>query len=88
MSVRTYVTDDKCPHCDRNILEEITAHVYQEGGKDFQFQCPRCENMLDIEINPVPSFSIAKVEAAQQMREPDESHVAPNPANFFLDQVD
>lgn len=21
-------------------------------------------------------------------REPDESHVAPNPANFFLDQVD
>lgn len=65
MTVRTYVTDELCPFCGCNILEGLCKHVYEEGGRDFEYECPSCEHIVEIEVEPVPAFSISKPEAPQ-----------------------
>ena len=67
MSVHTYITDELCPNCGSNILESLVNHVYAEGGRDFETECPNCKTMLEIEVQPVPAFTIAKVAVKQNM---------------------
>jgi len=50
MSVHTYITDELCPNCGSNILESLVNHVYAEGGRDFETECPNCKTMLEIEV--------------------------------------
>ena len=71
MSVHQYSTDEKCPNCGVNILENLTNHVYSEGGRDFEYECPSCGHGLDIIVQPVPAFSISKLGATQQHMQSD-----------------
>jgi predicted RNA-binding Zn-ribbon protein involved in translation (DUF1610 family) len=71
MSIEIYRTDEKCPNCGVNILRELTNHVYSEGGKDFEYECPSCGCGLEIMIVPVPAFTISKVKSALTQRGAD-----------------
>lgn len=71
MSVHQYSTDEKCPNCGVNILQELSNHVYSEGGKDFEYECPSCGHGLEITVEPVPAFSISEVKSTLTMREAD-----------------
>jgi len=53
--------DNLCPNCRTNIRQELLNHVYSEGGRDFETECPCCETMLEIGVEAVPSFTIAKI---------------------------
>ena len=64
MTVKTYVTDTLCPCCEKDILQSLLNRVYSEGGRDFEWECD-CGNLLSVEVNPVPAFSIMKSEAPQ-----------------------
>jgi hypothetical protein len=68
MSVRTYTTDEICPNCNSNIWEALVNHVFSEGGRDFETECPNCNTMLEIEVQPVPAFTIAKVAVEQSVQ--------------------
>jgi hypothetical protein len=82
MSVRNYVTDEKCPNCDLVILNQLCNHVYSEGGKDFEYECPGCGGMLSIEVEPVPAFAISRLERPNTVLQSDlggtPSPVSPN----------
>lgn len=71
MPFRSYKTDEKCPNCKVDIFNELEAHVFQEGGVGFDFECPSCNTMLVIEIEPVPAFKISRVNAPQHSVQSD-----------------
>lgn len=92
MSVRTYATDETCPVCGVNILEELRQHVYEEGGRDFEYECPSCEHMMYIEVEPVPAFSISTIEssptpdAADLAKAAENDITAEDEAPFFQEE--
>ena len=60
MPVRTFSTDEKCPNCKVNIYDSLHSHVFENGGRDFEFECPSCGRVLEITVEPVPAFKITE----------------------------
>lgn len=55
---KTYTTDTNCPQCTTDIYPELLNHVFQEGGGDFEIECPGCHNILNVTVEAIPSFSL------------------------------
>lgn len=54
--------DDRCPHCERPIdmHSKFEAADYET---EFVCECPGCERKINVIVEQVPNFGLAKIES-------------------------
>ena len=50
---------DTCPNCDAD-LELIKYHDLYDYAADFQMNCPKCEALLNIDVQADPVFYVTE----------------------------
>jgi hypothetical protein len=56
MTIKIFSTDTLCPNCGTDIYSAIHTMLFENGAVDFEFQCPACNIILNVSVEPVPSF--------------------------------
>jgi hypothetical protein len=55
--------DGKCPKCLHDIKKELSTRFWSDiPVYNFEFQCPHCDAILDIEVVPYPVFMVSESE--------------------------
>jgi len=64
MKMQVDIQVNGCPHCEEHLKDEI-YQFWLEGDypQNFDFECPYCNNVFDIEVERLPSFLCSKNEA-------------------------
>jgi len=53
----------QCPYCEADIEKEIDRYFFgQLPGEYFEFECPECNVIMDVEVQGVPEFYTSKQE--------------------------
>lgn len=76
---------EKCPNCDADLSESL--FMYFQGGDcsmNFEYQCPHCSAIIDVEVEAVPQFFCALAERPNTASRPtalaavqNENHALP-----------
>ena len=57
---------EECPYCNKEIREQL--YNWATGmvvGESFEFNCPYCNNTMDVEVSLSPSFYTSKQEGQE-----------------------
>jgi uncharacterized protein with PIN domain len=57
---------EECPYCNQDLSLAI-AHYFRGHlpGNYFEFECPNCNEIMDVEVQAVPEFYTSKQESTQ-----------------------
>jgi hypothetical protein len=48
-----------CTNCNQDISRELARYFYSNlAGTNFEFECPYCEFILEVEAVPNPTFMV------------------------------
>ena len=63
MKMQVDIEVNRCPHCEEYLEDEIYQY-WLEGDypENFDFECPHCKNVFDVEVERIPSFTCSKNE--------------------------
>ena len=55
---------EKCPNCDANLSESLFQyfHSFADYSMNFEYQCPHCTAIIDVEVEAIPQFLCALAE--------------------------
>ena len=53
---------DFCPYCDEDIEDLYNEFVDHDYSTNFEMDCPRCGKTFEVEVHPVPDFTLTKKE--------------------------
>ena len=57
---KTYITDFECSACGFDLSERLNDHVFTNGGNDFEHTCPVCGTVFEVEVHPIPTFTLTR----------------------------
>jgi len=55
---------EKCPNCEADLSESLFKYFHSGGdySMNFEYQCPHCGAIIDVEVEAVPQFLCALAE--------------------------
>lgn len=57
-----------CKYCNADLAESLDfkwANMSPDYEEYFEFQCPKCGMVLNVEVQPTPVFILSKLEEAE-----------------------
>jgi len=76
MTLKIISTDTLCKNCGADIYNAVCQRVFEGAGGFFDFECPVCNTVFSVDVEPVPSFKF--IAAAQHSVNPTKTRVGQN----------